>query len=207
MVIHHGEAPWSAAKNLSDLLDGDPAVLTALGPYLPSFRFFLEDITVMDDEALRSRSLTAVAALALLLLRNARRSANLLADLRNWGDLLVAVASAPNGLAAFAALLEYTLQVGKVPADGLRQLVHELGPATEEAFVTTYEQIKAEGRAEGMAKGRAEGKAELLLRMLTVRFGSLPAPALERVRDAAPATLDGWAERLVTASSVDDVFR
>jgi hypothetical protein len=57
---------------------------------------------------------------------------DVLADLRSWRDLLVAVAAAPSGLAAFAALLRYTLQVGDVAAEELHRFVHELGPAPEE---------------------------------------------------------------------------
>jgi hypothetical protein len=69
--------------------------------------------------------------------------------------------------------------------------------------VTTYQQIIARGRAEG----KAEGKAELLLRMLVFRFGPVAAPLVERVHAAAPSTLEEWAERVITAESVDDVLR
>ena len=65
---------------------------------------------------------------------------------------------------------------------------------------------RAEGKAEGKAEGRAEGKAELLLRQLTLRFGQLPAEAAERIRAASAETLDGWADRVLTAATLDDVL-
>jgi hypothetical protein len=68
----------------------------------------------------------------------------------------------------------------------------------------------AEGLAEGRAKGRAEGRAEhardLLLRQLRARFGEIPASVAERVHAAELAELDRWAERVVTAATVDEVF-
>lgn len=74
---------------------------------------------------------------------------------------------------------------------------------------------KAEGRAEGMAEGeakgraegKAEGKAELLAKLMRLKFGPLPARVRERLRRASPEELDRWAERILTAASIDDVLR
>ncbi len=63
------------------------------------------------------------------------------------------------------------------------------------------------GKAEGMAEGRAEGKAELLVKQLRLRFGGLSTEARERVAAATNEELDRWAERILTAESLDDVLR
>lgn len=69
---------------------------------------------------------------------------------------------------------------------------------------------RREGHAEGLRKGRKEGRKEearaLLVRLLTRRFGSLPGPASARVQRAGTATLERWAERVLTARSLDEVF-
>lgn len=52
----------------------------------------------------------------------------------------------------------------------------------------------------------AEGKVELILKLLTKRFGSVPLAARARVEAAASEQLDAWAERVLTASTLDDVL-
>ena len=75
--------------------------------------------------------------------------------------------------------------------------------------MTLYDRLIAEGeakgKAEGEAKGKAEGKAELVLRMLTLRFGALPAELAERLRAASADELDAMAERILTAASAGEV--
>jgi hypothetical protein len=65
---------------------------------------------------------------------------------------------------------------------------------------------EARGEARGEAKGRVEGRAETLLKLLRLRFLSVPDGAVERVMHADVATLDRWVERVLTAGSVDDVL-
>ncbi len=75
-------------------------------------------------------------------------------------------------------------------------------------------QIYAEGRSEGLREGRNEGLKEgrsealrgLLVKQLTRRFGPLPRAAMRRIQAAAPDQLEHWGERLLSASSLDDVF-
>lgn len=61
-----------------------------------------------------------------------------------------------------------------------------------------YEQIKE--------AGREEGRKALLLRMLGRRFGELPRAVVARVEAADSAQLDRWGERLVKATTLNDVF-
>jgi len=57
-----------------------------------------------------------------------------------------------------------------------------------------------------MAKGKAEGKAELVAKLLVSRFGPVPRSAQERLRTASLDTLDIYAERVLTAVTLDDVL-
>ena len=59
---------------------------------------------------------------------------------------------------------------------------------------------------EGIQKGRLEGEAKLLLRMLPHRFGPLPLEITERIHSADPNTIGIWADRVLDAKSLDEVF-
>ena len=55
-------------------------------------------------------------------------------------------------------------------------------------------------------EGRREGEAEVLLRLLRVRFGPLPAAVTERITAADAETLLRWSERVLSAPTLDAVF-
>jgi len=58
-----------------------------------------------------------------------------------------------------------------------------------------------------LRKGEQEGGAALLLRQLTHRFGPLGEAMSERVRRASSAELEQWAENILDARTLDEVFR
>jgi hypothetical protein len=69
------------------------------------------------------------------------------------------------------------------------------------------ERIKEEGRAEGRAEARAQGPAAMFLRILTVRGLEVPNHIRERVLACTDLKqLEAWADKAVTATSVQDVF-
>jgi len=63
------------------------------------------------------------------------------------------------------------------------------------------------GLEQGMKKGIRQGEAQVLLRQMTLRFGVLPQSAHEHVESADADTLLRWSERVLTASTLDEVFR
>jgi flagellar biosynthesis/type III secretory pathway protein FliH len=69
---------------------------------------------------------------------------------------------------------------------------------------------RTEGRSEGLREGRNEGLVEgerkVVLRQLRARFGELPATVVARVEQAGEAELGLWAERVLAAQALADVF-
>ena len=65
---------------------------------------------------------------------------------------------------------------------------------------------RAEGQAEGRAEGQVEGRAVLLQRLLTRRFGPLPAEAVERLSAATIEELDAIGERLLSAATLEEAL-
>ncbi len=58
----------------------------------------------------------------------------------------------------------------------------------------------------GGEKLRQEGQRRALLRLLRRKFGPLPPDAQGRVAAADEATLDLWTDRVLTATSLDEVW-
>ena len=65
---------------------------------------------------------------------------------------------------------------------------------------------EAKGEARGEARGKAEGKTELITRQLRRRFGRLSAAVRAHLAAASSEQLDQIAERLLDASTLDEVF-
>jgi len=66
---------------------------------------------------------------------------------------------------------------------------------------------RREAREEGREEGEASGRAALLLELLGDRFGEIPAETQARLRTAAPDELRAWSKKLLSASTLEDVFR
>jgi hypothetical protein len=61
-------------------------------------------------------------------------------------------------------------------------------------------------RREGERQGEREGARTVILKLLRLRFGELPAAAVARVEAAEVPELEAWLERILTASRLEDVI-
>ena len=68
------------------------------------------------------------------------------------------------------------------------------------------EQGLERGLERGIEQGIERGKQTLLLRQLGRRFGELPPEAEERVGRASAPDLESWADRVLDAATLDEVF-
>ena len=64
-----------------------------------------------------------------------------------------------------------------------------------------------EGRHEGRQEGRHEGERAVLERQLRRRFGLLPPRVAERLRRASADEIAAWADNVLDADTLDEVFR
>ena len=209
-VLHHGRLAWSSPTELAELIDLPSELRALLGDYIPNFRFVLDDLSATDDQALRQRSLTTMMLACLVLLKKAPRSTDLLAELGDWLDVFGQISQAPNGLDALRLLLEYISVTSDADPTNVQEFAKRIGPIAENAYMTAAEKLtkqgEEKGRKEGRKEGRQEGQAELVLRLLALRFGELPSNITQRVRAASDSELTQWAERVLTAASLDEVF-
>lgn len=106
------------------------------------------------------------------------------------------------------ALADVESKIASAEEKGLRigmekglQLGMEQG--LEKGLQEGIEKGREAGKEEGREEGRMLGQLMLLERQLTRRFGPLPEPILERLRNASPEQLEDWAERLFDAPTLD----
>ena len=62
------------------------------------------------------------------------------------------------------------------------------------------------GRDEGIRQGRVAGERVMLERLLRRRFGRLDTAVAERLHGASATDLEAWAENVLDARTLDDVF-
>ncbi len=62
------------------------------------------------------------------------------------------------------------------------------------------------GRDEGIREGRVDGERTVLERLLRRRFGRLSAAVADRLHQASATDLEAWAENVLDARTLDDVF-
>jgi len=75
------------------------------------------------------------------------------------------------------------------------------------SYVTSFERIaKKRGMQQGMQQGMQSGRAELLLKLLALKFGKLPREVESMVNQASSEELELWAERVLTAGTLDEIF-
>ena len=107
----------------------------------------------------------------------------------------------------FEILLRYILDVYDTPKEDLRDLaVLALKQDIREAVMTTYEQIKLEGKLEGRLEGRSEAAAAIVRRLLVKRFQVDPegiAPLLSRLDFVQYEELS---EMILEAKSLEEVL-
>ena len=204
VVLHHSEAGWRRGTSFDAILDVSPGARKVIGPFVPQFRFILDDVSKEQDAALRDRAMTALGTLALWCFRDVRKRGVLLRDLLRWGDLFESVLAAPNGLEAVRAILRYIAAAsGEAPAqEDVERILRTLAAEDEDAMRTLGEQMSEVF----MERGIERGQRDLVLRQLRKRFGELPESAVARVNAANAATLEGWAERLLVASTLAEVW-
>ena len=208
VLLHHSADGWTAEVSFEALLDVDAEVLSEIAAHVPRFQVVLDDISAQSDESLQARAMSALGRLSLWCLKTSRDTDQLLERFVHWAETVREVGRAPNGMAALAMVFRYIWEAHeRISVAALQALVaQEVGKDVEEAIMTTADLLREEGHKRGRKEGLKDGQREMLLRLLGVRFGALPEDVVTRVNAAEPATLNLWAERVLTAPTLAEVL-
>lgn len=92
-------------------------------------------------------------------------------------------------------------------SEAARKALQAMDPAKYEYQSEFAKRYFSEGHAEGRAEGEVRGRAEIVLKLIALRFGSPTDAVRNRILGASIAELDVFAERVLSAPSVEDVIR
>jgi len=76
----------------------------------------------------------------------------------------------------------------------------------QEIAEEVMQQGKLEGKIEGIQEGTLKGESQILSRQLNKRFGPLPLWAQQNLAEANTDQLELWAERILDAKTLAEVF-
>jgi predicted transposase YdaD len=206
LILHHSESGWSATTDLEAAYGEVLKEAPELGEYAAKLTCRLLDVSHMSDQRLMEMALGEAVSLMLWALRDARSPARLLKTFGFWAGLIVPLLQAPDGWRALRVLFKYISEVSEISGQELFEALAEAAPEAKEAIMTLAEQLRREGRQEGHREGRLEGEASVLQRQLERKFGALPEQLKRRLGEATEEQLGCWAERILTADSVEAVF-
>jgi len=89
----------------------------------------------------------------------------------------------------------------------LEEIQKHLTPKNRKLIMTIAQAFKEDGRKEGLQEGLQEGQATLVSKLLKFRFPrAVTTKYLKMVNRADSDTLSKWAEKILNAKSIDDVF-
>jgi hypothetical protein len=178
-----------------------------LHDFIPRLSFVLDDLSGLSDEALEARQLTLEPLLALWALRDARSRSRLESAVDHWVPLLAQLLDLPKGRQALWTIFRYILAVADdTVAESLSQALQARKPEAKDAIMTLAEKWFSQGEAKGKAEGKVEGKAETLRKLLTLKFGELQPAISQRLATASDSDLDRFIERVLSATTLDQVF-
>lgn len=198
IVLYNGNKRWDAPTEVADLIVPVPGGLENYRPQLTYF--LLDEGHYTDSELAPLRNLAA----ALFRLENSRTPH----DVEQVVSALVTWLQAPEQTSlrrAFTVWLKRVFLPGKLPGVELGSIndLQEVQSMLAERITEWTEQWEKQG----LEKGILKGEAIFLARLLERRFGALDETSRTRILQADAETLLQWGERVLTATTLAEVFK
>jgi predicted transposase/invertase (TIGR01784 family) len=213
IVLYNGDTRWNHSTEIFDLIQIHPTVLTEFQPRL---KFWLLDEGCFSEEYLEG--LQRVMA-AIFRMEHANDTEKVKQAIRHLGQMVIQSPYRKSIEKGVLKWMQYRLHQ-KLPELPILD-VDEIMKGCE-MLETNLDRIKANAIAEGVLlgelrgelrgelkgeiKGEIKGKSTLLERQLIKRFGSITEDTRDRLRNATSDQLELWAERILDAKTLAEVF-
>ena len=201
VVLYNGAQRWRAARSFHELMEP----LGDMSPKVPQFEMVLTDLGACSDELLQ---LNTPGGRARMMMKHAPRVQGA-RSLARLGPIIQALATdrTMEHAAWLRRLRQFSQYVWAVASRIERQQVVDFfarhaGEDGRKMAMTLRDELRAEGKAEG----RVEGQAALVLKLISLKFGAPDDATRSRVGQASEPELELWAERILTADSLESMF-
>ena len=200
IVLYNGSQRWTAATDVADLI---PAVPGLVEQFKPKLQYLLIDENAYSESHLASINNLVAAVFRLEHPANPQTISDLITSLNDW------LIDRPDLRRMFALWIRATLmrkpEYGIVlpQVDDLQEINVMLSQRLEE-WAHRY---KAEGVLQGIEQGLVKGESRLLRKQLERKFGPLPVKITDRLNNATEIELEHWGDAVLTASSLEAVFK
>jgi predicted transposase/invertase (TIGR01784 family) len=206
IVVYHGRHRRQGVR-LSSLVELPDVELKG---YVPDFDQAFFDFSPDSDEDIKGNILLRLALTCLRAKNNPTVERHVREIFRMLGEL----GDDATSLRWLTTIAGYVFQTMDIDRDVMQNIItRSLESGKEAAVMTLAERLRSEGRQEGrqegMLQGQAQGRHAVLQRQIAKRFGLdlFDIRIQERLRAASIDQLDLWAERILDAQSIEDVFR
>ena len=211
IVLYNGDAPWTAATNIAELI---PKVPGLVSQFLPSMQYLLIAENQYTESGLATMQNLVAAMMRLQRPPQQTAVLEVIDLLHGW------LADNPELMRIFAIWIRAVL---------LRQSKHDLAlPKVQDlkelkmTLATRFEEWAQQHRQEGLEtglqkglqkglqtglqKGQRDGEARILQRLLVARFGPLSSSILAQLEHASTEQIEAWVDKAITARSLHDIF-
>lgn len=196
IVLYNGDARWTAETDIAALIPKVPGLVSR---YLPKMEYLL-----IDESRYTEADLSGLHNLMAAVIRfehsESEQSVLRLVDLlTEW------LKDNPELKRIFAIWIRAVL---------LRRSKNELAlPKVQDlkelkmSLAQRFDEWAKQHEQRGEQRGELRGEVKILQRLLTLRFGELPVSAIDRLKEANTEQLEAWTERVLSASTLEDVFQ
>lgn len=151
VVVYHGTARWLVAGNFQALFDLPPA----LQPYVPEFRYSLNDLSAYSDEEIKRTAELGVGLLALKHIFQPDLRARLPEVIALWYTMH----EQPHALGYLEAVLRYLVAAGQgISVAEIRKTLEQVAPEGSELMGTIAQELVQQGVQQGLQQGLQQGE-------------------------------------------------
>lgn len=205
VVVYHGKTPQRGIPLAELIILPD----TELACYVPNFDMAFYDFSPRSDFDIKGQIILRLV-LSCFRAKNQPTTVGHMADILR---LLSRLDDSATSMHWVQAIFRYLTQTMDINQGVVHDLVKQhLSANKEDSIMTLAEQWVQKGlekgRVEGRTEGRREGRSAILHRQLAKRFGQdiFDVRIQDHLRAATPEQLDLWAERILDATTIDEVF-
>ena len=204
IVLYNGSQRWTAATDVADLI---PLVPGLMEQYKPSLSYLLIDENAYNDTELASLN-NLVAAVFRFEQSDSLETVNDLVglliiwledriDLRRMFALWISAALKRNK--------NYSIVLPEL--DDLQEIKVMLSERMEQWALAYIAEGELKGELKGKLEGKHEGEMLALQKLLSKRFGAIPADITRLIANAPLEDIEQWFDRAIDAQQLADIFK